>query len=653
MPPHDKQNGSRPLMPTLSAAAKIASGTSLTPRVAGSVPAGGSTPSARRTTRTEHDAQAGSSREDLSTPVSAFLCNNITPRSGSRKIRVDSANSTPSGTPTGTSATVASELFRVTHDPSAHGPGLGSGGNDRDMAIKRQTVTFSTSVSEAGHLKSPGLPGSADSKFFFASDAKSVQNSKPPPQAKSSPTFFYANGESIPPPQRSGSSAPASTVGEERSQPRFFHANGAPDLQASPQLTQPRLGSTISTSSRMAPKRLSGSGTALPPRPASPSKFNQSTSSTSSQRGALSMPSPMLSRPQSGGRGHSTNSITAPRKKSFDGSSTAGSHTRSTSISSVDSKTTSRGVSSDSFEEQPPTTPLNIVTTPGRPSSPNEIPEEVEPAAEDIPSGLQSPIKAGGSIEQMNELAAKARRERKVLDLEITNSSLAAINRTLEREMRKQTAELRRYRRLSRSGRLSLATTTSVRTSTASLKSIDDIRNTPLSDMSEEELEDESEPELSEEDSLDDGTLSPDALAASDLLHRKKDEKRLELDLSKHQQLLIDSQKLNESLKRCLGWTEELINEGKKALEYNVKASDIELGGRVLISDDVEDGLPVHTTLNPIDIDTKMLQEAMSLAADETNVWRGERKDDRDSGIVLDGSQREPFSLEPPPKSRP
>jgi predicted nucleic acid-binding protein len=171
--------------------------------------------------------------------------------------------------------------------------------------------------------------------------------------------------------------------------------------------------------------------------------------------------------------------------------------------------------------------------------------------------------------------------------------------------------------------------------------------------MSEEELEDESEPELSEEDSLDDGTLSPDALAASDLLHRKKDEKRLELDLSKHQQLLIDSQKLNESLKRCLGWTEELINEGKKALEYNVKASDIELGGRVLISDDVEDGLPVHTTLNPIDIDTKMLQEAMSLAADETNVWRGERKDDRDSGIVLDGSQREPFSLEPPPKSRP
>jgi hypothetical protein len=45
-----------------------------------------------------------------------------------------------------------------------------------------------------------------------------------------------------------------------------------------------------------------------------------------------------------------------------------------------------------------------------------------------------------------------------VLDLEISNSSLLAINRTLEREMRKQSAELRRFRRLSRSGRLSIRT---------------------------------------------------------------------------------------------------------------------------------------------------------------------------------------------------
>lgn len=42
---------------------------------------------------------------------------------------------------------------------------------------------------------------------------------------------------------------------------------------------------------------------------------------------------------------------------------------------------------------------------------------------------------------------------------------------------------------------------------------------------------------------------------------------------------------MNQSIKRCLGWTEELIKEGNKALAYHVKVSDVELGGRVLVPD--------------------------------------------------------------------
>lgn len=198
-------------------------------------------------------------------------------------------------------------------------------------------------------------------------------------------------------------------------------------------------------------------------------------------------------------------------------------------------------------------------------------------------------MKAGASLEQLNELAANARRERKVLDLEITNSSLAAINRTLEREMRKQTAELRRYRRLSRSGRLSIATAAS-RSSIGSHLSLSGISEDPNSDMSGEEYDDEDDDDdASELDSVDDGTLSPTALAESDARHRKRDEERLQLDLAKHQQLLVDSQKMNQSIKRCLGWTEELILEGNKALAYKVHVSDVELGGRVLIADDHDD----------------------------------------------------------------
>ncbi len=102
-----------------------------------------------------------------------------------------------------------------------------------------------------------------------------------------------------------------------------------------------------------------------------------------------------------------------------------------------------------------------------------------------------------------------------------------------------------------------------------------------LDDLSEEESEIEAEEE-EEEDFYSDsdsgsGDISPNALSLRDAKHRRRDEERLQLDLSKHQQLLIDSQKMNQSLKRCLGWTEELIKEGKRALEYQVRVSEVNI----------------------------------------------------------------------------
>ena len=155
----------------------------------------------------------------------------------------------------------------------------------------------------------------------------------------------------------------------------------------------------------------------------------------------------------------------------------------------------------------------------------------------------------------------------------------------------------------------------------------------------------EEEEEFSDtSDSMDDGSLSPSAIAESDLRHRKKDEKRLQLDLSKHQQLLIDSQKMNQSLKRCLGWTEALISEGQKALEYHVKISDVALGGRVLAPDEVEpleDDEADNEGMS--DIGARMLREARQKAAASASTmpWGSEGRDDRDSGIEIDGSQRE------------
>lgn len=197
-----------------------------------------------------------------------------------------------------------------------------------------------------------------------------------------------------------------------------------------------------------------------------------------------------------------------------------------------------------------------------------------------------SPTKPSPPADPVSELVANARRERKVQDLEITNTSLEAINRILERQLLKQTAELRRYRRLSRSGRISLPSAASSRVPSSTLTD----PPVDLSDLSEETSEDDGDREEECSDSLDDSDLSgtesmcadkssPDTKLAA---RRKRDERRLRLDLTKHQELLIDSQRLNQSLKRCLNWTEVLIKEGQKALTYNVRVSDVEFGGRVL-----------------------------------------------------------------------
>ena len=208
-------------------------------------------------------------------------------------------------------------------------------------------------------------------------------------------------------------------------------------------------------------------------------------------------------------------------------------------------------------------------------------------------SGLQSRHTRGSSEatiptvnkEQM-EAASNARRERKVLDLEISNSSLLAINRTLEKELRKQNTELRRFRRLSQSGRLSLIPSSRM-VSGASILSL-----STLDENDQDITPSRISPASSDIDSLEDEEDSDDGSSlteSSDILRRRaRDEKRLLQDLQRHQQILIDSQKLTQSIQRCLSCTDELIKEGNKALSYQVEESEIQIGGRVLQHDDDE-----------------------------------------------------------------
>lgn len=171
------------------------------------------------------------------------------------------------------------------------------------------------------------------------------------------------------------------------------------------------------------------------------------------------------------------------------------------------------------------------------------------------------------------------------------------------------------------------------------LSTIGDSEFGDLSDIvqEDEEPDEDDEPEeSSSESSVDEETLSPDALADRDASYRLRDEKRLQLDLTKHRELLVDSQKMNQSLKRCLGWTEELINDGKKALEYKVHVSDVKLGGRVLSSEEeFTVGAGVEFGHGGTLLSAWTLPDRTSDPSKHASL--GSERTDRDSGVELEG----------------
>ncbi|KHN95976.1 uncharacterized protein MAM_06081 [Metarhizium album ARSEF 1941] len=596
MPP-----GERPRQPQLSAAAaRSVNRTPLTPKIAAKGPP--VTPLARRPpSSTPTLAASHNPRDDVSTPVVAFLAQNITPRSGPRQSRVDSANSTPSGTPNpertsdgfennNTNTTAASRLA----------PGVSPPAND----LPRQAASQLDPASDAND----------SSKFFYASDARSIQQggSQRPLSVPQKPanTFFYANGttadgcRNVSPPSNATPILPPSS-NPEPAATKFFYANGTPGMSSRPGMLQSTSASAASSFSRITPSRPPtsncGSTFSVPPaqRPASPVKAvstpvtqtlkNNVASPPSPKRNSLvASSSPSLTQQMSSVSQKRVSIDTAPKE--------TGGHRRAGSMPGFEPLTVARfNLSpnpSESASASPPLSPgfsQPAMTMASLLQIADDLQDDAEPGQGDArsdvpPPAPQSPTKSANLSGSVSELVANARRERKVQDLEITNASLEAINRTLERQLRKQSAELRRYRRLSRSGAFSAA---SSRVTSLALTE-------PPTDMSDVDEEDETELE-EDADSFDESDLSSnDTVDTEDIMsssakldaRRRRDEKRLQLDLTKHQELLVDSQRMNQSLKRCLGFTETLIREGQKALQYHVRVSDIQLGGRVLAPSD-------------------------------------------------------------------
>lgn len=587
---------------------------------------------------------------NYASPVSKFVQSSATPRSSSRQSRLSSANTSP---------------------------------NPADSAADSWDTRSGLGITGGVPEPPRSVPNAAsrDSKFFYASDASKGAQAHPPPRAPTSqprgPTFFYANGNNLPKQTSSPNIVSSPLLSPSLAAPppdpmasKFMYANGTPDLK--PSLMTSGSGSVVSTSSRATSGR-AGSGSQMastaqrapsPPKPVSlqPHVPPQSASGPSiAERRSV-----FASTPHLGQNAPNLRRISADApSRSSSGHSRAGS-------SVAEAPSVNRILAASSPNVSPLPSPLAF-TNPGLSmASVLEAAEALDDHDDNssLDSSLTSPKSAtgsgNGSADPVTELVANARRERKVQDLQITNASLEAINRTLERQLRKQTNELRRFKRLSRAGRLAGSRVVSDAT-TASETPEGPLNQLNLSDLSEQdseldpldedEDEDELDSELSESDSMGSAGASPITMASRDVRHRRQDEKRLQVDLSKHRQLLVDSQRMNQSIKRCLGWTEELISEGRRALAYQVRVSEVDVGARGADEEErpyiydgaalwehqgseMEDGSQTSSEESADHLDgdadeTMRLRIERLRPADETNGAKNAQ--DRDSGIVLAG----------------
>lgn len=531
------------------------------------------------------------------------------------------------------------------------------------MSDNGSARTTSPRIRSPGHSEpTQPLPDSADSRFFHASDAAKQEPAPRKPEPKKPSVFFHADGSQEA--RLAASRAPFAAAVEKRASDSWPSQDpGANRVIRPPPLLSPTLSSLSSSSPFFAQLPPSGE-----PRAPSPSKENIHLSY---RRGASQIfglrPSPIPSKRSSI---EQQSNYYEQRRESLEPKPYTIGHRKSTSLSSIDSGNSihsrrrsattldpSANASSPlSQEAVPPNFP-----TPGKP--PADLPSietSLEPSGNHdgaiLTEGPLSPTKS------VSELAADARRERKVLDLEISNSSLLAINSSLEREVRRQKAELKRFRRLSRAGKFGFDHhERSARLSEG------------LSVLGEED-EDEDDSELgisglpnpdddfSDDDESESVTsggepLSPSAQESKNQARLDKDEQRLRADIEKHKELLVQSQMMNQSLKRCMYATEEMINEGKKALQYNVRVSDVKLGGRILNNndddddDDDDDNDSRDHSMPDIDVEDDTLQGA-DLVSDHAkgflDVWsglggggggggfEGSEGGDRDSGIEVD-----------------
>ena len=508
-----------------------------------------------------------------------YINSNVTPRSGARRARQESLSpqQKSGGTGSRSSRPTSAEKQRV--NGGAKGTRVaepyeiplpsrprrsGSDGSDASDLQPRLGQVHARSDTTMSAPVSDGAP-----KFFHADDAPPSKRHKvTSPELPVRPNS--TSHTTSKPSQLKTSPVP----GEDKS--KFFYANEIPEVKSGPSYSTLINGLHKKPTSPVI-QSVPHPYTPQPARPSSPLKEEILMDSPESVHS-----SPFESPEHMGESGtNSRRSSLSHNRSKVTGSSSISSPTeRKSTHGRKSSLNANRGHRSSLSNVQ---NDKDGLRSPPAPRLGRLFESDHGPAKERPMSPPQSPVKGQSQLDHLNELAAKARRERKVLDLEISNSSLLAINQTLEREMRKMTRELRHFRRLSRPGRAF--------SSQIPRKSADGVKpeivDDDFSEASDSEDEDEDE-DVVDHRRIDTSVPIDPEKAPSDNARKFKDRVVQPLDLGKQQKWLEESQNLNEIIRRCLGVSENLLKGGKEALESIADTTESEpLGPRVLSLDEI------------------------------------------------------------------
>ncbi|KAJ8103818.1 hypothetical protein POJ06DRAFT_7657 [Lipomyces tetrasporus] len=170
-----------------------------------------------------------------------------------------------------------------------------------------------------------------------------------------------------------------------------------------------------------------------------------------------------------------------------------------------------------------------------------------------------------------------ARTNRKILDLEISNTSLLAINHTLEREMRGQSRELRVLKKW-------------IQRHNFGGREID-IGSLSVSETEDSGVDEDSDDESDGSGDEDDEDLTIGPFSAQRSSARNNDSvtrsvMELENVVKKERDLLEASRALNGSITKCIFMSDLLLKEARTSLSFKVSQEDLRIGGRVLSYDD-------------------------------------------------------------------